>query len=116
MITDVKLFCYYFLVGIGKARQAPIYATWVNQTTKQLENPNYFLRINIMGLLMKKIILCLALGGVVLVPFTSEAGCDYDIKDADLIVAEQMSEEQILALIQSVRVDSETVEQAEKPQ
>lgn len=62
---------------------------------------------------MKSKLIVLAAMAMLMAPGAVFAGCDYDVSDSELVIAEQMSEQQILDLIAATRDASAPVEQAQ---
>ena len=70
---------------------------------------------HILEVFMKNIMLSLVTGVLILLPGIAFAGCDHGVADAGLTVAEEMSEKEILALIEAAKDAIAKVEQAQVP-
>ena len=65
---------------------------------------------------MKSIIFCYLVASLlILLPGIAFAGCDHGVADNGLTVAEEMSEKEILALIEAAKDAIAKVEQAQVP-
>ena len=65
---------------------------------------------------MKSIIFCYLVASLlILLPGIAFAGCDHGVADSGLTVAEEMSEKEILALIEAAKDAAAKVEQAQAP-
>ena len=68
-----------------------------------------------MEVFMKNIMLSLVASVLILLPGIAFAGCDHGVADNGLTVAEEMSEKEILALIEAAKDAVAKVEQAQAP-